>query len=298
MNKCKYFNPLYRGFIASSFGLIAVMTVATCIFITKGCHSEKYAHNLVNDTINTGELQLVKITPKEKEMLISDDLCFIPAHAFKEHVDSLNRILLKNQKNLYDRQADLVADIRQETNNNLDKISAWLAFWITVLGFVGIACPVAYQFLNYRNSEKELRQLSGKIKAEENRQKIVNNAYSIKMNVVAFNQLCENRLEDIDNARMRSLYISSVKANYDEFLKGIQFLSPDWKILQIHICSVLINIDTFLTKFREKSNFEESRRIRTILDLIPLAIDKISNEDCLKNVKDDLIKIQNKLQMI
>lgn len=124
--------------------LVAIMVVATSVFIFKGCSSQKYGYSLVNDTIKTGAIHLVKFTPNDSAKLVKDGIHFIPAKDFHQHVDSLNKILLTNQKNLYERQGDLVADIRQETNNNLDKMSAWLAFWITVLGFIGVACPIAY----------------------------------------------------------------------------------------------------------------------------------------------------------
>lgn len=279
--------------------LIAVMTVATFVFIGKGCSSEKFSTKLDSDSINVGVMQVVTFTPKANEKYIYDSTSFIHTKAFKAHVDSLNTLLFSNQKDLRERQTELIADIRQETNNNIDKMSAWLAFWITVLGFVGIACPVAYQWMNYGNMKVELDKLGNKIREAEDRLNTVNEAYNVKMNVVAFTQLCDSRLDELDTVTLRSIYIGSVKSHYQRFIESIYSTPPklkvEWNDLKIHICSILINLNTFLSKFRLRSGFDESKKIRDVLDLLPDIIKKVAKADSKDLIKDDLLKIQTKL---
>lgn len=63
--------------------------------------------------------------------------------------------------NTEQRQIDLIADVRQETNNSLEKNNAWLAFWITVMTLVGTLLPLV---LNYKFSRDERIKIEEKIK--------------------------------------------------------------------------------------------------------------------------------------
>lgn len=65
------------------------------------------------------------------------------------------------QKQLLIRQNQLVDDIRQETNNIINKMNGWLGFWMGVMAILGVFVPIALQFKLYRESrdqDAKLRQ--------------------------------------------------------------------------------------------------------------------------------------------
>lgn len=65
------------------------------------------------------------------------------------------------QKQLLIRQNQLVDDIRQETNNIINKTNGWLGFWMGVMAILGVFVPIALQFKLYRESrdqDAKLRQ--------------------------------------------------------------------------------------------------------------------------------------------
>ncbi len=162
-------------FIVAISILVIVMAVASYVFISLSCKDTS-----INSNCSDKEtLQTIKIQLEENSNDNSTGQATIKVVPIKEVqllLDSVNNKILQNQEIISDRQADLINDIRQETNNNLDKHSAWLAFWITVLGFIGVACPIAYQFLNSFKMEKELNEFRVQLREEDERRKTLNEA--------------------------------------------------------------------------------------------------------------------------
>lgn len=76
---------------------------------------------------------------------LTDDLVKgLPEKEFRE-------MIWNNQRALYAQQESHLADIRQETNNVIEKSNAWMSFWIAVLAFLGVLVPIA---LNHRAEKK------------------------------------------------------------------------------------------------------------------------------------------------
>lgn len=71
--------------------------------------------------------------------------------------------ILKSQELVLNRQDVLVDDVRQETNNIINKMNGWLGFWIGIVALVGVFVPVALQFKLYRESKEKEKELSDKI---------------------------------------------------------------------------------------------------------------------------------------
>lgn len=54
------------------------------------------------------------------------------------------------------RYNQTIDDLRQETNNNINKINGWMAAWMALLGILGIFIPIVYQYSLYRRFQSEL----------------------------------------------------------------------------------------------------------------------------------------------
>lgn len=62
----------------------------------------------------------------------------------------------------------LVADIRQETNNNLDKSNAWLSFWLAIMAIVGVIIPWGWQLKLNRDEREKFKEFSHKSESKIN----------------------------------------------------------------------------------------------------------------------------------
>lgn len=69
------------------------------------------------------------------------------------------------QKEIIRRQDILTDDLRQETNNVINKVNGWLAFWMGIMAILGVFVPIALQFKLYRETRD--REEEGKTKLEK-----------------------------------------------------------------------------------------------------------------------------------
>lgn len=74
--------------------------------------------------------------------------------------DSVMAAILAEQKIILKRQDDLINDIRQETNNNIDKTNALISFWVGIMALFGVFIPIVLQFrLNHDSKAESKRQM-------------------------------------------------------------------------------------------------------------------------------------------
>lgn len=70
--------------------------------------------------------------------------------------DSAIAAIYASQITIVESQDNLINDLRQETNNNIDKINALISFWVGIMGLLGVFVPLILQFrLHY--TDKKLR---------------------------------------------------------------------------------------------------------------------------------------------
>lgn len=78
--------------------------------------------------------------------------------------------LKKTQKILIARQDRMADDLRQETNNMINKVNGWLSFWMGIMAILGVFIPIALQFKLYRETRDSDQSL--KKQHEEDRIRI------------------------------------------------------------------------------------------------------------------------------
>lgn len=70
--------------------------------------------------------------------------------------DSAIAAIYASQITIVESQDNLINDLRQETNNNIDKINSLISFWVGIMGLLGVFVPLILQFrLHY--TDKKLR---------------------------------------------------------------------------------------------------------------------------------------------
>ena len=162
-------NPIYTELTEKSLHLVYVaLTVlsllvlsALTVFFTTLCRSHKgnnedYSPNSVRYEIAYQQISEEVKASKDKAILID------AAQAAK--LDSALNTMAANQTYILKRQDDLVNDIRQETNNNLDKFAAWLSFWIAVMALVGTLLPIVLSFITHHREEQVRKRTEEEIK--------------------------------------------------------------------------------------------------------------------------------------
>lgn len=77
--------------------------------------------------------------------------------------------LKKAQKTLIARQDRMVDDLRQETNNTINKVNGWLSFWMGIMAILGVFVPIALQFKLYRETRESDRNLKKQHEEDRNR---------------------------------------------------------------------------------------------------------------------------------
>lgn len=75
-------------------------------------------------------------------------------------LDSLKQILQKSKKEEY---AEGINDVRQETNNIINKINGWLSFWLAILTLIGGVLPVVLSWRQEQDNNKKFSDLGNDI---------------------------------------------------------------------------------------------------------------------------------------
>lgn len=156
--------------------LISLVTVGSCGFVFyhtcvlhtshKDCDHQWMAlrDSIYSDAIHTDTIFKTQITQTH---IIGN------AHPDKQ-LDSLKSKylisykdfeLIKNaQKGLIVRQDKLADDLRQESNNLINKTNGWLGFWIGIMSILGVFVPIALQFKLYRDARDKEEKTNQAIK--------------------------------------------------------------------------------------------------------------------------------------
>lgn len=237
--------------------------------------------------------------------------------------------LIKNaQKVLIIRQDKLADDLRQESNNLINKVNGWLGFWIGIMALLGVFIPIALQFKLYRESrdtdqkiEKDVEKIIQKFKRDfdklrfktiaeitrlDNHKTEIEKSLSAKMDEFnhvksmaiarSFQSIAECPEINVNNNRDNLL-----KDNWKEMIdifgkyvddyckKDSNFASPySLSLILLQIISTLSIIRTL--------NPRRSRQVKKLKDLAyelvkefnESGIDKSKKENSLRNFNADL----------
>ncbi len=70
------------------------------------------------------------------------------------------------QRQIYKREDQLTDDIRQETNNIINKMNGWLSFWMGIIAIIGVFVPIALQLKLYRENRDNDSRLRSECEKE------------------------------------------------------------------------------------------------------------------------------------
>ncbi len=125
---------------------------------------------------------------------------------FNTKMDSAIRLINTWNNSCYERERLLngLNDLRQETNNVIDKQNGWLAFWIAILALVGALLPLLIQM----NMQQDLRHEYDKINKELKR--LRSDRYYSEISKLSFTLIeCSESILRIDDSE-RNKYCNNL----------------------------------------------------------------------------------------
>lgn len=227
---------------------------------------------------------------------------------FIQKKDSILSYVVANQLTIMKRQDDLINDIRQETNNNLDKINSMLTFWIGMLSLLGIFIPIALQFKLVNSSKYELERIRSESDSLQVKLDRMNERISFINNLNAIQNAILNKTfaETINEPVISCLWKDSIK-KFDLMISTVFEEDNCNKALKVDIerynellINPLIFLHSTLILFNTRVFKSRHRIITNSCDKINVLIDKVSNKayeshdilhDELKKIIIELSKI-------
>lgn len=158
----------------SSITASIVLIASICIFFYATCWKFEANQNYMSSRSSA-----------LSDSLVCELYSIEPAADSIENNPEIMHKLLKNQKAIIEQQKELILDIRQETNNNIDKITLWLSFWIGIIALFGVCAPAIAEYRFRIVNERELNDIKNKCDAYLN-------------NLQASIELSDERLKALD----------------------------------------------------------------------------------------------------
>lgn len=184
--------------------------------------------------------------------------------------DSAIAAIYASQITIVESQDNLINDLRQETNNNIDKINALISFWVGIMGLLGVFVPLILQFrLHY--TDKKLRDELDEKQMRLESLLSINRLNSFR--IIAEHGIKQEHSDSIDV--MRKLWEQS----NDDFEKMINFCFADKlndnEEVRLNLINSLVHILVTLSRLEENGYFKRLRKIQRISDKLNLLVSKI-----------------------
>lgn len=139
------------------------MFIESCKYETKYAQLEDIwlkQRNSIYSTAIPADSVLTEIIAVRDKLSVKSQISEKGVNEYLVPVSEIAKIK-ETQKLLLMRQDQLTDDIRQETNNIVNKMNGWLGFWMAVMAILGVFVPIALQiklYLENRDSDARLRQ--------------------------------------------------------------------------------------------------------------------------------------------
>ena len=225
---------------------------------------------------------------------INDSVYIVPA----KQMEKYDSIIITNQQQIIKRQEELVNDIRQETNNNIDKISAWLAFWIAVVALLGVFVPFTFQLSVYRREQKIIKEHLTELANLKKQYETEHNTHCIKILARTFDCAIENNLipKNIEKPAFTSDFAREISELLKETFNKLDSDLISKPRIRLQFISALLMINMMLLRISLNANHRLRRRIQTAQDTIEQTLELLNNNKY--DLRNNLSKIQEKIDKI
>lgn len=213
----------------------------------------------------------------------------------REKLDTLVDVINLNNQYAKDQYQNGLADLRQETNNVIDKQNLWFSFWMGILALVGALIPFITQLKLSSEQKREIEELR-KHNEELEKSTLTSEITRLTYTIITCR---ENRWgEDyIDRNLLWNDLLSQLckKSN-----RIIELISPGKKVLPedvYYIKTILLQLHSVYSAFLPACSQQyKFRKLKELTNLIVTIIDDLSHNrlDC-KGLREALDKMQMRM---
>lgn len=118
---------------------------------------------------------------------------------------------------LESRQDDSINDIRQETNNIINKVNGWIGFWIAILAIFGGGLPLIIQYVQTKKTRLALEDM-----LEEINVKTANTHMQLLVSTLWVDRNCSVIADSDIRHRVYSIVISEASSSLQEIIKCLE----------------------------------------------------------------------------
>lgn len=266
-------------------------------------NSQSNTYNKVYETISKDDYNHISLTNKKDS---------IELNVIVQRLIKNNEIVYNNYKYLNEKQESLVQDIRQETNNNINKLNMWLSFWIGMLAVFGVLSPIVAEYRYKTSNKDEMNKLKNEIYSTLDKYTLQKCTIELEGAVNALilshdNRIISGFVEEKTRDKALDIILSATLNSLKTFLGIINPLTHkvsenekiDIQTQKAIVLQVLISLFSFIQKLKYiKYNEIRIRDIDNIQDELRLIIRSVVNDFDLDNSYNKIYNFINKLSKI
>lgn len=239
---------------------------------------------------------VIPITPPQEinVNLQTSDSVYIAT--MTEKLDTLVDVIKLNNKYSIDQYQNGLADLRQETNNVIDKQNLWFSFWMGILALVGALIPVVTQLKLSSEQKHEIEELR-KLKLEQEKANLSTEITKLTYSII----ICkENKWGDdyIDRNVLWNDLLHNLCRKTNHILKLVtpdKEMSPD---NVFYLKTILLQLHAVYSSFIPACSLEyKSRKLQELTKSIAKILDDLShNRHDRKTLRKSLDKMQLRME--
>lgn len=205
-------------------------------------------------------------------------------------VDSMNKVVNTLPYDYLDHSESFINNIRQETNNNLDKLSAWLSFWIAVVALLGVFVPFSFQFFVYKRDEEKLRSQKKELDILRKQYEIEIAKLNIRLFVMNYISVKEQRFltENFENDDIWNYTCNNISRQLNKIHHSYNDDNENMRDILLPIYSCLLSLLSF-AKINSTTSRYRTRQMEKVCDYIRKKIQELIT----RNITEDIDWLQS-----
>ena len=235
---------------------------------------------------------VIPITPP-KEINVNfqtSDSAYIAT--MRERLDTLVDVIKLNNQYSKDQYQNGLADLRQETNNVIDKQNLWLSFWMGILALVGGLLPFFAQMKLSSEQKQEIEELR-RLKLEQEKASLSSEITKLTYSII----ICRENKWGYDEIDRNILWNDLLTNLCCKTNKIMELVPPDREISPENVFflkTILLQLHAVYSSFIPACSLEyKSRKLQELTKAIAKIVDDLShNRYNRKTLRDELDNMQ------
>lgn len=254
---------LHGVIIISTILIMMGLLIGCCIMFSNGVENEKRLSDSIirRDSIMEHRLSQPIILIKD-----STGQSLANSQEIEERIRGID-----------ERQSEYFADLRQESNNIINKFNAWLGFWIAILTIFGGIIPIVIQYILHHKSKTEVEKMF-----EDLQKKALNHQLLLTVSGVYINDDC-GAIRDTEAKGI--LMNTMIEETYKSFQSLIEIIDNSQGYLdregEIHLINALVQYSRLIYVLTHHSTHRQTRELVKLGDRIKDLISDITRHQAV-----------------